>query len=441
MNFDGKTTIVKYNANTNDIIQSLVQAVPIAVKQFENSILTPYTGDAITDAKAACMYVRNNVQYKADGFRFQDIQLPGRMFKQTKQADCKSFSLAVLANLLSKGYKGGFRFAAYRGGKIPTHVYIYVFDKFGKKFTFDPCIKDLKESPKASNIIDMDVRYLSGLEDTKYSAPEERPRRYMERNKRRANLYNIKTVQLPNDLNSYVTEAITGRAERQARREARRERREERREDRQERRQERRENRQERRQERREERKAGGGAVKKVTLAPVRGAFLGLVALNVRGLATKINTLISKGDKDIKEFWLKLGGKYDKLVDAVNSGKGKKALFGKGKGVNGANQTEYNEEGIGAVTLATAAAAIAAAAPALLAISNLFKKKGVPEGEGDVITSQEKSTTEPIAADGQPFQASDDENASAMSFKPSPMLIGGAIAAAGLIYFLTKKKR
>lgn len=430
MNYDGKTTTVKTNANTSDIITALINAVPIAVKQFKNSISTPYTGDAIQDAKAACMYVRNNVKYKADGFNFQDIQLPGRMFKQTKQADCKSFSLSALANLLSKGYKGGFRFAAYRGGKIPTHVYIYIFDKFGKKFTFDPCIKDLKESPKASNIIDMDVRYLSGLDDTRYSAPEERRRRYMERNKRRASLYNVKQVQLPNDLNSYVTEAITGRAERQARREARRERR-----------QERREERQERRQERREERKAGGGAIKKVTLAPVRGAFLGLVALNVRGLATKINTLLSKGDKDIKEFWLKLGGKYDKLIDAVNSGKGKKALFGKGKGVNGANNVEYYEEGIGAVTLATATAAIAAAAPALLAISKLFKKKGIPEGEGDVITNEEAEKTTPIAADGQPFKADDDENESAFSFKPSPMLIGGAIAAAGLIYFLTKKKR
>jgi hypothetical protein len=377
------------------------------------------------------MHVRNNVKYKADGFEFQDIQLPGRMFKQTKTADCKSFSLAALSNLLSKGYKGGFRFAAYRGGKIPTHVYIYIFDKFGKKFTFDPCIKNLKESPKASNIIDMDIRYLSGIEDTRYSAPEERRRRYMERNKRRASLYNVKQVQLPNDLNSYVTEAITGREERQARREARRERRQERREDRQE-----------RRQERREERKAGGGAVKKVALAPVRGAFLGLVALNVRGLATKINALVTKGDKDIKDFWLKLGGKYDKLIDAVNKGKGKKALFGKGKGVTGANQIVYTNA-IGAVDLAAVTAVIATAAPALLAISKLFKKKGIPEGEGDVITTNEASKTTPIAADGQPFTASDDENKEEdkIDFKASPLLIGGAIAAAAALYFLTSKKK
>lgn len=426
MNYDGKTTTVKTNANTGDIIEALVNAVPLAVKQFKNTVSTPYTGDAIQDAKAACMYVRNNVKYKADGFEFQDIQLPGRMFKQTKQADCKSFSLAALANLLSKGYKGGFRFAAYRGGTIPTHVYIYIFDNTGKKFTFDPCIKNLKESPKASNIIDMDIRYLSGIEPNPYSAPVERRRR-MVNFKKRPNVYEVK---LPSDLNSYVNEAISGREERQARREARRERR-----------QERREERQERRQERREERKAGGGAVKKVALAPVRGAFLGLVALNVRGLATKINALASKGDKDIKEFWLKLGGRYDKLIDAVNTGKGKKALFGKGKGVSGANAVEYSE-GIGAVTLATATAAIAAAAPALLAISKLFKKKGIPEGEGDVITSDEAENTKALGEEGQ-FKASDDENETggAFSFKPSPLVIGGAVAAIAAIYLLTKKKK
>lgn len=430
MTFDGKTTTVKTNANTSDIIEALVNAVPLAVKQFKNSISTPYTADPIQDAKASCMFVRNNVKYKADGFEFQDIQLPGRMFKKTKQADCKSFSLAALANLISKGYKGGFRFAAYRGAKIPTHVYIYVFDKFGKKFTFDPCIKNLKESPKASNIIDMDIRYLSGIDSNEKNDMLKRRLRYAQRSKlKRPNIY---TVKLPSDLNSYVNEAINGREERQARREARRERREERREDRQE-----------RREERREERKAGGGAVKKVALAPVRGAFLGLVALNVRGLASKINTLVSKNDKDIKDFWLKLGGKYDKLLDAVNSGKSKKALFGKGKGVTGANEVVYDERYISAVTLATVTAAIAAGAPALLAISNLFKKKGIPEGEGDVITNEEASKTAPISADGKPFQASDDENKeeSNIDFKPSPLLIGGAIAAAAAIYFITSKKK
>ena len=36
MNFDGKTTTVKTNANTSDIIEALVNAVPLAVNQFKN---------------------------------------------------------------------------------------------------------------------------------------------------------------------------------------------------------------------------------------------------------------------------------------------------------------------------------------------------------------------------------------------------------------------
>jgi hypothetical protein len=306
MNFDGKTTTVKRNAKTVDIIQALIDAVPNAVKQFEQVPTTIYTGNAKQDAIAACMYVRDRVKYKADGFNFQDIQAPGRMFNDTKQADCKSFSLAALANLLSKGYKGGFRFVSYRSNKIPTHVYIYVLDKSNNKLTFDPCIKNLKESPKATYILDMDVRYLS------------MPYNY----------------------------GIEGKKEREERREARRERREERREERQER------------------RESGDDpkALPKISLAPARGAFLGLVALNFRGLATRLDQAIKKDSQKVREFWNKLGGDFSKLKENVDKNKSKKPLFGE-KGLSGINNMgtfeDYyiSESFIGVEPATTAAAA------------------------------------------------------------------------------------
>jgi hypothetical protein len=342
------------------------------------------------------MYVRNRVKYKADGFQFQDIQMPGRMFNDTKQADCKSFSLASLANLLSKGYNGGFRFVSYRPNKIPTHVYIYVLDKSGKKFTFDPCIKNLKESPKATHIIDMDVRYLS----------------------------------------EPISE-IYGREERRARR------------------QERRENRQERREERREDRKerrASGDKPKglpRVTLAPARGAFLGLLALNFRGLASRLNTAISKDSKKVQEFWNKLGGDFSKLKGAVDKAKTKKPLFGQ-KGVTG-----YDDTFIGIEPATTAAAGAAAASPILLALEKLLKALkigGVAAEAGgkvvELLTPEEKANTVPIDESGEGFEAADPEPGAAKttpsiltSFKPSPLLIGGAAAALVLIFVLTKKKK
>lgn len=396
MNFDGKTTTVKRNAKTVDIIQALIDAVPNAVKQFKKVPTTIYTGNVKQDAIAACMYVRDRVKYKADGFNFQDIQAPGRMFNNTKQADCKSFSLAALANILSKGYNGGFRFVSYRKNKIPTHVYIYVLDMSGNKLTFDPCIKNLKESPKATYILDMDVRYLS------------MPYNY----------------------------GIEGKKERELRREARRERRE-----------------------------SGDDpkGLPKITLAPARGAFLGLVALNFRGLASRLDQAIKKDSKKVQEFWNKLGGDFSKLKSNVDKNKGKKPLLG-AKGIDGIGTFEdyyLNESFIGVEPVTTAAAGAAAASPILLALEKLLKGLkigGIVAEAGDktieLLTPKEKQATTPLDATGEGFQAKDPEPGAKKiepgekttpslltDFKPSPMLIIGVVGAAALIYLLTKKKK
>jgi len=458
MTFDGKNRTVVKNGKTEDIIAALIAAVPEAVRQFKNNKPTTHTGNLLKDATAACMYVRDRVKYKADGFNFQDIQFPGRMFFHTKQADCKSFSLAALANLLSQGYNGGFRFASYRPNKVPTHVYIFVLDKSGNKFTFDPCIKNLKESNKATHIIDMDVRYLS----------------------------------------EPVVE-IAGRKERQARRAQRRE--------------------------DRKERRAEGDKPKglaKVALAPARGSFLALTALNFRGLATRIDKAIQKDSKKVQQFWNKLGGDFSKLKSNVDKNKGKKPLFGKGKGIDGLTfsdefiseienefigtfedyyltedtgkgeaqnfvapvqarrkrslaeiqrrkrlkaqrlqlQKSFSDNApiltedsyIGVEPATTTAAAAATASPILLALKKLLsslKVEDVLDAAGKVVPllkPDEEAATPPIDPTGEGFEASDAEPGSGQkttggaSFAPSPMLIGGLAGAAVLIYFLTKKK-
>jgi len=364
MIYDGKTTTVKSGADTQDIINALEAAVPKAVKEVvaNPSKFPRPTGNPTKDARRAAAFVRDNVLYKADGYKFQDIQFPARMLAGTKKADCKSFSLASVAQCLAAGHRCGFRFASYKSNKIPTHVYFWVLDNSGKKYTFDPTIKNLKESPKATNTIDMELRYMTGVDD------------FPEIGKK--------------------------------------------------------------------------GRGKKIFLAPARGAFLSLVALNVRGLATKLSR-----SKTAKQFWEKLGGDYNKLKKAVDKAKGKKAIFGKGKGLKGieSSYTEYGSEfveGIGAVDLAAVAGFLATAAPVLIAVQNLFKKEGIPEGEeGAVITPDEASKTQPIDPSGQGFTVADGEGkttpgtTSSTSFKPSPLLIGGAIGAIALVYFLTSKKR
>lgn len=387
MEYNGKNITVKSNATTSDIINALEAAVPIAVKQVQSNsekFPTP-KGNPVIDAKQAAEFVRDNVKYKADGYLFQDIQLPTRMFAGTKKADCKSFALASVAQILAAGHRGGFRFASYKSNKIPTHVYFYVLDNSGKKHSFDPCIENLKESNKATNIIDMELRYMTGVE----------------------------TAQIG-------------------------------------------------RRRRKDRPKSGRG--KKVFLAPARGAFLTLVRLNVRGLATKLQQATSKSKKDVEEFWKKMGGSFNKLNETVNKGAKKKALFGKGKGIKspyfmdnqgimftyGADFMPDNAISAEPATATAIATALAAASPILLAVSKLFKKKGIPEGEGDVLTEEEAKETEAIDPKGEGFEVADSETSakttplpstSSFSFKPSPVLIGGAVGAIALIYFLTSKKR
>lgn len=378
----------RYGSDTRDIIAALCAAVPAAVNQVKPYInnILRPTGDPVKDTERACRYVRGLVTYKQDGFQEQKIQLPARLLKDTKIGDCKSYSLAVLSILLSMGYKGGFRFSSYKPNKIPTHVYNFVFDNSGKKISFDACVESLKESPRYTYIKDMEVTYLAGS-----------------------------PVMIDSDPN------YLGR--------------------------------------RKKKNKDKPGRGKKIFLAPARGAFLSLVALNVRGLATKLQQSIQKGSDKTKAFWTKLGGDFSKLQKSINKGAKKKPLLGikKKKGISGVTDPEYYlsypEEyylGIEPATLTAAAAALAAASPILLAVAKLFKSQQIPEGEEEVISEEEKETTEPLDKDGSGFTVADSETGSGSKetpgfttgFKPSPLVIGAiGLGALGLIYLLTKKKR
>jgi hypothetical protein len=197
-----------------------------------------------------------------------------------------------------------------------------------------------------------------------------------------------------------------------------------------------------------------GGGLKKIGLAPARGAFLLLVKLNVRGLATKLQQSIQKGSDKTKAFWSKVGGNFDKLKAEINKGSKKKPLLGiKKRGISGATSVEYLEPGIGIepATLTAAAAAIAAASPILLAVSKLFKSQRIPEGEEDVISDDEKQDEPGLDPDGTGFTVSDAEPGSGTKetpgilttgFKPSPLMIGAiGLGALGLLYILTTKKK
>ena len=401
---NGKNTLVKDNAKTPDIIEALLNAVPIAVNQCKDYINTMIhvSGDPLIDAERCCRYIRSNVQYKADGFDEQNIQLPGRMFKGTKQADCKSFSLAFVGMMKAAGYKDvGFRFASYRPNKIPTHVYNFVFCN-GKLYTFDSCVENLKESKRHTYIQNMKVQYLSAPQGqvnySKFIADLQAQGRTKEEiaeaiKKLQGIVTNIDTA-----LDSKPKRKLLGRAAR---------------------------------------------AYAAAMFVIPRSSFRLLVSFNVRGLATQLDRAVQKNRNAVKNFWEFFGGKFDggdSLIQSINTGKNKKPLFGAkdenrpGSGV-GFYYADTEEAYIGEpITSATITAAIATATPIILAAKDLLKTLGVKEGDiRKLILPNEEAA-------GDKFPDEFPQYKPEASLMPSPLLIAGVIGGLALVYFLTKKK-
>jgi hypothetical protein len=199
--------------------------------------------------------------------------------------------------------------------------------------------------------------------------------------------------------------------------------------------------------------------LKIIPLSLPRGAFLGLIRLNIWGLATLLSKKAFLVDAattakqtppnmwwDVggrwRNGWWNLGGDWDKFVSAVNAGKGKKALGFKlapkqikeklkAQGIGGLNN--YNNTGIGSVTAATlisAAEITIAFMPLILMLVNSIKKDLPVDSFEEINYVDEKGN--PVS----PPTGADDSTSSSMA---GAGLIG--LAALAAIYFGTMTKK
>jgi hypothetical protein len=307
--------VVKFH-NTNDIINQIQAAHKNNAALAQKFAHSFKRGSHRATTRAIFDFVKNYIKYHVEPADRQTTKTIQRMLADG-HGDCKHYSGFIAANLDALGIPFKYRFVSFkRGNTTPTHVYVVAQDEQGQDIYLDavlPFWNTEKPFAHKKDLKIMPLYHLSGVDEIGSFIGRKRKQ----------------------PLRSAVK--ATGKAVKKAA-------------------------------------KATGKAVKKaapkafkgaktVSLAPARAAYLALVSLNVRGLATQI---ANSDSAKVKARWNALGGNYTKLQNAVNKGKSKKRIMGLDMGEHiGA---------AGATTLATAAPIIVSMSLALKGANNIVKE-------------------------------------------------------------------
>lgn len=227
-----------------------------------------------------------------------------------------------------------------------------------------------------------------------------------------------------------------------------------------------------------------GRAIKTAALAPARGAFLALLRINFRGLASRFNLLNEKGQKKLFDKWDKLGGKKDALERGIDAGKGKKPLAcgkkcrakaGKNPQLPTSAQSDFaNAAGVDDAALISAAAGIISALVKtvgdksnyksqieLAKLQNDIDKADADEKKvDDAMTPQEKALADEIikaqegsfdavkAITDNPNLTAEEKQAALLALKEdveddstkrNVLIVVGVIAALGIGYYFYQR--
>jgi hypothetical protein len=335
-------------------------------------------------------WLKDNIEYRIEPAHLQTTKSLQRLVSDG-YGDCKHYSGFFAAILSALNIKHHYRFTSYNNSTTPTHVYVVAYNEDNQPIYCDAVLEVFNTEKNFTHKIDKNM--LAHLGSIDSIGRKSSPRR-AERQEKRAER----------------------KADKQPQKDARKAKR------------------QDRRDKAKEKLKSLPQGAKKISIAPARAAFLGLVLLNLRGFANKLS--LSNQTK-LRQKWEKLGGDFSKLQDAINKGKAKKALLA---GIDG-------EDNLGAV--ATATTAIAAATPIIIALNEFLKESSEALQKGKDLfkgaTGQDVNNTpfnqdkDPGAPNTAAQEAAEETSTSAsggMGKNMLPLLIGGA----ALAFFAFKKK-
>jgi hypothetical protein len=156
----GQTILVKQNANNSELQRAIEAVIPAATKQAA-SIASRYKGkNEAETCKKIFDYLKNNINYKADGAN-QAVRLPSGLMR-TAQGDCKSYSVFTSAILSNLGIPHKLVYASY-DPKDPTPTHIYVMTNSG--CIIDAVYGKFNAEKKATykKYKDMNISYISGM--------------------------------------------------------------------------------------------------------------------------------------------------------------------------------------------------------------------------------------------------------------------------------------
>ena len=160
----GQTILVKANATNGELQRAIEAAIPQATKQAA-TFADRYKGkNELETCKKIFDYLKNSINYKADGAN-QQVRLPSGLMR-TKQGDCKSYSVFTSAVLSNLGIPHKLVYASYDPkDPTPSHIYVItdsgcIIDAVYGKFNAEKKATFKKYKP-------MNISYIAGVKPRK----------------------------------------------------------------------------------------------------------------------------------------------------------------------------------------------------------------------------------------------------------------------------------
>lgn len=367
--FQGRQDIIINDQSVGDIMQNLLKTHNIYKSEYDKIAGNFERNGTENTARGIYNFIKTNIPYKIESDNRQLLKSPSAILYTANSigSDCKNYSLftgGILDALNRRGKRINwcYRFASYKmNDKLPHHVFVVINPGTSNEIWVDAVLPQFNYKKQYNYKVDknpMALISMAGLEYESIGAPKRKekkaaakaapkaaaPAKKAARQKRQAaaaaKLTPGQKIEQAKKIAKRKAEPTPKKIARKAKTK-------------------------ERAKKIKEGIKKTGKAIVRFNPASVavRNAFLGIVSLNFRSVATNLQKAIQKDRARVEKFWTSAGGKFDALQNVVNKGAARKRLGGIG------------------LAPAAAPAAATVATPLIIKAVNLFKEMGIDAGD------------------------------------------------------------